>query len=128
MLELSALVKSVPFKLTESDDTVVELKATEYTVGDTLEMSKVLQTFGELDPEDPDIAIKLTQVGFVRVMFSVKTIDGKYYWNDVDDWKRYPDGLIRQIVGVVNTLNPMQELDPESDETALTQKKKATPK
>lgn len=123
MLELSALVKSVPFKLTESDDTVVELKATEYTVGDTLEMSKVLQTFGELDPEDPDIAIKLTQVGFVRVMFSVKTIDGKYYWNDVDDWKRYPDGLIRQIVGVVNTLNPMQELDPESDETALTQKK-----
>lgn len=123
MLELSALVKSVPFKLTESDDTVVELKATEYTVGDTLEMSKVLQTFGELDPEDPDIAIKLTQVGFVRVMFSVKTTDGKYYWNDVDDWKRYPDGLIRQIVGVVNTLNPMQELDPESDETALTQKK-----
>ena len=123
MLELSALVKSVPFKLTESDDTVVELKATEYTVGDTLEMSKVLQKFGELDPEDPDIAIKLTQVGFVRVMFSVKTTDGKYYWNDVDDWKRYPDGLIRQIVGVVNTLNPMQELDPESDETALTQKK-----
>ncbi|CAH9014978.1 hypothetical protein VP142E351_P0009 [Vibrio phage 142E35-1] len=123
MLELSALVKSVPFKLTESDDTVVELKATEYTVGDTLEMSKVLQTFGELDPEDPDITIKLTQVGFVRVMFSVKTTDGKYYWNDVDDWKRYPDGLIRQIVGVVNTLNPMQELDPESDETALTQKK-----
>ncbi|QZI87811.1 hypothetical protein SIPHO054v2_p0010 [Vibrio phage 103E44.1] len=123
MLELSALVKSVPFKLTESDDTVVELKATEYTVGDTLEMSKVLQTFGELDPEDPDITIKLTQVGFVRVMFSVKTTDGKYYWNDIDDWKRYPDGLIRQIVGVVNTLNPMQELDPESDETALTQKK-----
>lgn len=123
MLELSALVKSVPFKLTESDDTVVELKATEYTVGDTLEMSKVLQTFGELDPEDPDITIKLTQVGFVRVMFSVKTTDGKYYWNDVDDWKRYPDGLIRQIAGVVNTLNPMQELDPESDETALTQKK-----
>ena len=123
MLELSALVKSVPFKLTESDDTVVELKATEYTVGDTLEMSKVLQTFGELDPEDPDITIKLTQVGFVRVMFSVKTTDGKYYWNDIDDWKQYPDGLIRQIVGVVNTLNPMQELDPESDETALTQKK-----
>ncbi|CAM0101767.1 hypothetical protein VPH159E362A_0012 [Vibrio phage 159E36-2a] len=124
MLELSALVKSVPFKLTESDNSVVELIATEYTVGDQLEMAKVMQTFGMLDPEDPDIAIKLTRVGFARVMFSVKNKEtGDYYWSDVNAWKKYPDGLIKQIVNVVNELNPMQELDPDSEDTALTQKK-----
>lgn len=124
MLELSALVKSVPFKLTEIDGNVVELKATEYTVGDTLEMSKVFQTFGELNADDPDIVMKLTEVGFIRVMFSVKRSDtGEQYWHDKDDWKRYPDGLIKQIAEVVAGLNPMPEIDPDSDDSAMTQKK-----
>lgn len=123
-MELSALVKSVPFKLTELDNSVVELKATQYTVGDTLAMAKVMQSFGELNPDDPDIVVKLTQVGFVRVMFSVKRCDtGEYYWNDIDDWKQYPDGLVKQIVEVVNGLNPQPEIEPESDESAFTQKK-----
>lgn len=109
MLELTAKLKATPFKLTLDDDSVVELKATEFTIGDITRLVELQKPIFENAGEGN--LVKVNPIMFTRVMCSVKYAEtGEYYWpGDLADFEsnQYPKGMLDSLIGVVSTLNPV---------------------
>ena len=114
MIELSAKIKETPFKLTLPDDSVVNLKATEFTVRDLAEIEKLQKPYVSKDSED--FTLEDSNMMLVaRIVVSVKReTDGGRFWKSVSDVKQLPKQLIIALSDIVNELNPV--FTPEQEE------------
>ena len=117
MLEITAVIKSTPFKFTDLDGTETELKVVQRSIGDTMELVKVQTDIGAIDPNEDtqNLIAKTNKIMFSNLMFTVKRADdGEYFWKDIDDHKKYPREILESILEVVLKLNPVDSGDSDT--------------
>ena len=106
MLEISASVNKIPFKLNDGD-TSVELVATQFNIADSQRLYDLQKDF--FDEEGNFIPENLNKLTISRVITSVKNDAGGYFWQSIDAFtsKEYPQEMLNLLSAEVEKLNPV---------------------
>lgn len=106
--------KFIPFEVELDDGSVVNLRATKFTVGDQLRVADAAKA---LDEEGLSSLARIQKYNAFLMQAGVRGEDGKHYWNSHEEVIEcdFPTDFMVSVVGLIAEINNLNMVDVPED-------------